>query len=129
MNHLKAVKWLLRVGLAGVFVGHGAFSLLGEEEFLKMIMDFTGADVVLGGKLLLTIGILDVLVGLAILLKPIRAVLLWAVIWTSWTAIMHILPFVGDPIWELFEKIITPTAALALLLLYGWPKNIKDWFK
>lgn len=129
MNHLKAVKWLLRVGLAGVFVGHGAFSLLGEEEFLKMIMDFTGADIVLGGKLLLIIGILDVLVGLAILLKPIRVVLLWAVIWTSWTAIMHILPFVGDPIWELFEKIITPTAALALLLLYGWPKNIKDWFK
>jgi hypothetical protein len=129
MNNIKIVEWLLRVGVGGTFIGHGAFALLGKEKFLKWIMEFTGADLALGAKLLLTVGIVDVLVGLIILIKPIRGILLWAIIWTSWTSIMRMLPFIGDPIWELFEKIIAPTSALALLLLLGWPKNLKDWFR
>lgn len=102
---------------------------MGKEKFLKWIMDFTGADAVFGAKLLLMVGILDVLVGLAILIKPIRIVLLWAVIWTTWTSVMRILPFIGDPIWEFMEKIIMPLASLTLLMLRGWPTTFREWFK
>jgi len=129
MNSSKKIEWLLRIGLAGSFIGHGAFALQGKETWLKWIMDFTGFDPILAGKVLLMIGIVDVIVGILLILLPLRIIILWVIIWTGWTAIMRILPFIGDPIWELLEKIIGPMSAIALLLVRGFPRTMKEWFK
>lgn len=129
MKNILKIEWLLRVALAGTFIGHGAFALGGKEKWLTWIMDFTGWDLALAAQALLLIGILDIIVGLIILVKPIRIVIIWAIIWTGWTAIMRIMPFIGDPIWELMEKIINPFAAIALLYVRGVPRNLKEWFK
>ena len=127
----KFIEWTLRVGLFGTFVGHGAFAVQGKESWIDWIATFTGFDLVLATQVLVFVGIIDIFVGLAILLKPLRIVLLWAIVWTSWTAVMRILPFIGDPIWELLEKLINPAAAISLLLLRGLPTNlrgIRNWF-
>lgn len=129
MNNTKVAMWFLRVGLAGSFIAHGIFAVLGEEEFLKWIMDFTNTDVATGAKLLLAVGVMDILVGISMLFKPVRFVILWAFIWTFWTSIMIIFPFIGEPVLEVFEHMIMPASAMALLILLGWPKNIKGWLK
>lgn len=132
MAHTKIIEWALRVGLFGTFIGHGVFALQGKESWITWIATFTGWDVALAAQALFLIGILDIAVGLIILIMPIRIVLLWAVLWTSWTAIMRILPFIGDPIWEFLEKLVNPAAAIALLYVRGVPKELsrlREWFR
>ena len=128
MENMKKIEWALRVAIFGTFLGHGAFALLGKESWLGWIMDFTGFSPELAAKALLAVGIIDVAVAFIILIRPVRIIVLWAILWTSWTAIMRILPVIGDPIWEFFEKIIAPASSLALLFVLGVPKNFKDWF-
>ena len=38
-------------------------------------------------------------------------------------------PIGPDPIWDFFERWTNWGAPLALLLLRGWPKSLRDWFK
>lgn len=127
MTKLKLAEWVLRVGVAGEFVGHGTFALLGKKDWVGWIGQFTGADAGLATQILFAIGLFDLLVALIILLKPIRAVLLWAVFWAFWTALVR--PLVGLPVWDFIERWANWAGPLALLLLLGWPKNIKDWFR
>ncbi len=129
MSNTKVIEWVLRVAIFGTFFGHGVFALQGKEKWIQWIMDFGGWDAGLAAQLLLAVGILDVIVALIVLFKPVRIVLLWATIWTSWTAFMHIMPFIGDPVWDFVERWANIGAPLALLLLLGWPKNLKEWFK
>jgi hypothetical protein len=132
MNQGRFVEWALRIGLFGTFVGHGVFALQGKASWITWISAFTSWDAALATQALFVIGILDIVVGFIILIKPIRIVLLWAIFWTSWTAVMRVLPFIGDPVWELVERIINPASAIALLYLVGLPSRIsslKEWFK
>jgi len=71
------------------------------------------------------VGSVDILIALIVLLKPIRAVLLWAVFWGFWTALVR--PLVGEPIWDFVERWANWGAPLALLLLRGWPRSIREW--
>lgn len=125
-------EWALRIGLFGTFIGHGAFALQGKAVWITWISSFTGWDAALATQSLLVIGIVDIVVGFIILIKPIRIILMWAIIWTAWTAVMRILPFIGDPIWEFFEGLINPASAIALLYLRGLPEDIsrlREWLK
>lgn len=129
MESNKKIEWVLRVAIFGTFVGHGVFALQGKETWIRWIMDFGGWDAALAAQLLFLVGLLDVVVGLVVLFKPIRIALLWAVLWTSWTAFMRVLPFIGDPIWDFVERWANIGAPLSLLLLRGWPKGWKEWFR
>lgn len=123
----KVIQWVLRIAVAGEFIGHGVFALQGKKAWIGWIQQFTGADVNLASQLLFLIGLLDLLVALLVLVRPIRIVLLWATIWGFWTALVG--PFVGESIWDFVERFANWGAPLALLLLVGLPKTIKDWFK
>lgn len=129
MENFKKIEWVLRVAVFGTFFGHGVFALQGKEKWVQWIMDFGGWDAGLATLLLLAVGILDIIVALIVLFKPIRAILLWAVIWASWTAFMRVLPFIGDPVWDFVERWANIGAPLALLFLLGWPKSWKEWLK
>ena len=72
---------------------------------------------------------LEILIAFAILIliKPVRIVLLWMVLWGFWTALLR--PLVGMPVWDFVERWANWGAPLALLLMVGWPKSPKEWFK
>ncbi len=133
MNNSKIIEWVLRIAVFGSFLGHGMFALQGKEKWVQWMMkfgeNFGGFDIATATQLLFVIGIMDVIVAFVILVKPIRAVILWAVIWGFWTALMRWLPIVGDPIWDFVERWPNWGAPLALLFLLGWPKSWKEWFK
>ena len=120
-------QWVLRVAVAGEFLGHGVFALQGKADWIKWMSQLTGADMATAATLITAIGVLDILVAALVLLKPVRAVLLWAAFWGAWTALVR--PLVGLPIWDFVERWANWGAPLALLLLMGWPKSRKDWFK
>ncbi len=128
----KIIGWVLRVSVAGEFIGHGMLALGGKADWIKWIGQLTGADPVFAGQLLWWIGALDIVVALIILIRPIPAVLLWAAFWGFWTALVRpIVMYLGAPNvgWlDFVERFANWGAPLALLLLIGWPKTLKEWF-
>lgn len=118
---------VLRVAVAGEFVGHGVFALQGKADWLKWVSQLTGADAATAVTLLTMIGIMDILIAAIVLLKPIKAALLWAAFWGAWTALVR--PIVGMPVWDFIERWANWGAPLALLFLLGWPKSRREWFK
>ena len=126
MQNGKLVEWVLRVTVAGEFLGHGVFALQGKLGWIKYFTAL-GFTPDFAQSVLPFIGIADLAVALIVLLKPIRAILLWATLWGFWTALLR--PLGGDPIWDFVERWANWGAPLALLLLLkGWPKGIKEWF-
>lgn len=123
----KLIGWILRIAVAGEFIGHGVFALQGKQDWIKWFGNFGVQDPALATQLLFFIGLLDITVALIVLCKPIRAVLLWAVLWGFWTALLR--PLVGMPIWDFVERSANWGAPLALLFLDGAPKSFNAWFR
>ena len=125
MNKEKLLFWVLRIAVAGEFIGHGVFALQQKQGWLKY---FAAVGIGASGAntLMLTIGATDILLAVLVLVKPVRAALLWMAFWGLWTALLR--PLAGEPIWDFIERWANWGAPLALLLAYGWPKNLKDWF-
>ena len=125
MENSKKIEWILRIAVAGEFVGHSVFALQGKQAWIDWIRQLTGVEIGTAATLLTLIGLVDLLVALIILVRPIRAVVLWAAFWGFWTALVR--PVVGEPIWDFVERWANWGAPLALLLLLGWPKNWREW--
>jgi len=128
MKNSKVVEWVLRVAVAGEFIGHGAFAIGGKEGWFKYFTPFGFTNEETMVKILLFVGIVDVLLALLVLIKPIRVLVLWMVFWGLFTALLR-WPIGPDPLWDLLERSANWGAPLALLLTLGWPKTIKEWFK
>ena len=126
MNN-KLINWVLRIAVAGEFIGHGVFALQGKKDWIGWFAQFGVTDVGTAAQLLFIIGIMDIALAILILIKPVRIVLLWMVFWGFWTALMR--PIVGMPGWDFVERWANWGAPLALLLMIGWPKTLKELFK
>ena len=127
MGNIKVIEWILRIGVAGEFIGHGAVALQGKKAWVGWFATFGISDVNMATQLLFFVGAIDVALALLILIKPVRIALLWMVLWGFWTALLR--PIVGESIWDFVERSANWGAPLALLLLVGWPQNFKEWFK
>ena len=123
----KLIEWVLRISVAGEFIGHGAFALQGKKDWIGWFANFGISDAGTATQLLFLIGTIDIAVAILVLIKPVRLALLWMVFWGFWTALIR--PLVGMPVWDFVERWANWGAPLALLFLVGWPKTIKEWFK
>lgn len=126
-SNLKIAGWVLRIAVAGEFIGHGVFALQGKKAWIDWFLVFGVSDVGLAAQLLFLIGIMDVVLAILILIRPVRLALLWMALWGFWTALLR--PLVGEPIWDFVERWANWGAPLALLLIVGWPKNWKEWLR
>src|SRR3989344_873499 len=123
----KLITWVLRIAVAGEFLGHGVFALQGKAQWVGWFANFGVSDVSTAATLLFLVGLIDIALALLILIKPVRIALLWMVFWGFWTALLR--PIVGMPIWDFVERSANWGAPLALLLMMGWPRSVKEWFK
>jgi len=119
-NH-KKVEWLLRVGVAGEFLGHGILAINGKEDWVNWIVQLAGVEAGTAASLLTLIGTIDVVVAGIVLLKPLSPVLLWAAFWGFSTALVR--PLIGQPIWDFVERSANWAAPLALFYFYRAHKN------
>lgn len=125
MNNLKKVEWVLRLTVAGEFIGHGVFALQGKKDWVGWFSTFGVSDPHLATQLLFIVGIMDIALAILLLVKPVRIALLWMAFWGFWTALVR--PMVGLPVWDFIERWANWGAPLALLFLRSEPKKAKEW--
>ena len=106
----------LRVGIAGCFIGHGAFGVLRKEAWLSYFALF-GIDAGAAAVLMPLVGAVDIGVGVLALLRPMPALYLYGVLWCLWTALLR--PLAGESGWEVAERAGNYGVPLAALVLIG----------
>lgn|SRR3989338_3782194 len=127
MQSIKKAEWVLRIAVAGEFIGHGVFAIQGREDWVGWFTNFGITEPTLATQILFIIGVLDIFLALLILARPVRLALLWMALWGFWTALIR--PLVGMPVLDFIERWANWGAPLALLLLIGWPKSPREWFR
>lgn len=121
----RLIEWVLRISVAGEFIGHGVFALQGKKAWIEWFAILGISDAALATELLFLVGLIDIALAILVLIKPVRIALLWMALWGFWTALIR--PIVGEPIWDFVERWANWGAPLSLLLILGWPKNLKEW--
>ncbi len=116
MANDKKIEWILRIGVAGEFIGHGLLGIGGKKDWIGWISQMIHVDASMATTLLLLIGIFDIVVALIVLIKPIRPILLWATFWAFWTALVR--PLVGVGWLDFIERSANWAAPLALYFYY-----------
>ena len=127
MNAYKKAELALRIAVAGEFIGHGVFALQGKKDWVLWFAQFGVPDPALATQLLFFVGLMDILLALIILVRPVRVLLLWMALWGFWTALIR--PLVGMPVWDFVERWANWGAPLALLFMIGWPRSVREWFR
>ncbi len=116
MTTNKKIEWLLRVGVAGEFAGHGLLAVGGKADWIAWISQMLSVNTETATTLLLLIGIMDVIMALVVLFKPVRPLLLWMAFWGFWTALVR--PLVGQSWLDFVERAANWAAPLALYYFY-----------
>lgn len=116
MTNEKKIEWILRIGVAGEFIGHGLLAIEGKKDWVGWIGQMIGVDTATATTLLLIVGIADVVLALIVLVKPIRPLFLWMALWGFWTALVR--PLVGLGWLDFIERAANWAAPLALYYFY-----------
>jgi len=117
--------WLLRLGVIGCFIGHGAYGFLTKEAW-GPYFGVVGLDRTWAYRLMPWVGAMDVSLGLIMAVVPLRIVMLHLIVWGLWTAALR--PLSGDSVWEFFERAGNYGVPLAFLILAGIPDRLRGWF-
>lgn len=119
------IYYTLRIASAMCFIGHGSFGIITKSIWANYFGMF-GIGHAASYSLMPVVGIIDILFGLMLLFYPIKAVVIWLVLWGFVTALLR--PMSGEPLPEFIERAGNFGAPLALLILSG-PDNLKNLFK
>ncbi len=101
----KKAEWVLRIAVAGEFLGHGMFALAGKPQWVGWIGQMLGTTPETSSQLLTLIGYSDIAVAAIVLIYPVSIVLLWAALWGFWTALVR--PLVGESWLDFIERFAT----------------------
>lgn len=110
------IPWILRIGVAGCFIGHGAFGIITKSAWLPYFA-LAGIGEPLAWKLMPLVGAMDIAMGMLALLWPCRGLFVWAAMWAVWTALLR--PLAGEPVWEFLERAGNYGVPLAILAVLG----------
>jgi hypothetical protein len=112
----QKIHYTLRIAAAMCFIGHGAFGIITKPIWCNYFALF-GIGKATAYQLMPVAGTVDILLGIIILFRPIRAIAVWLVIWGIVTALCR--PLSGEPFAEFIERAGNYGAPLCLLLLAG----------
>jgi hypothetical protein len=124
LAHGSALHWLLRLACVFEFVGHGAFGIITKQAWVAYY-GVVGIPPEWAYRLMPLTGGVDIFLGSLVLLKPIRAALLYMALWGLWTALLR--PLSGEPVWETIERAPNSLVPAAFLALRGLPAAWRDW--
>ena len=120
------LHWLLRVGVVLEYVGHGACGVHTKAAWLPYFRLF-GIPETAAWNLMPVVGSVDIALGIAALLAPCRAVLLYMAVWGCFTASLR--PAVGEGIWEFVERSYNYGIPLLFLAMYSGSRERWRWFE
>jgi hypothetical protein len=118
VDDLRRVAWILRVSIASLLLGHGAFALIQEKAAL--LAHWQSIGIRADRAFLHALGAAEIGAALAVLLRPSRAVLLGVGYWKIATELLY--PVSGGlrDVWEWVERggdYAAPFALLCVLAL------------
>ncbi|MBI5139684.1 hypothetical protein HZA26_03705 [Candidatus Nomurabacteria bacterium] len=116
MTNDKKLEWVLRIGVFGEFFGHGMFAVQGKESWIAWTQQLTGLDLGMATTFIMVVGVVDIVLAVLVLVKPINPLLLWMAFWGFWTALLR--PIVGESFWDFIERWANAAAPLALYYFY-----------
>lgn len=111
---MQIVAFILRIGITLTFTGHGLVAISGKQEWLGYL-ETIGFSEAIATYALVSIGVLDLLVAVSVLIKPNGYILLWAAIWGFATALIR--PLSGESYLAFIERGANWAAPLALYFL------------
>jgi hypothetical protein len=120
-----AAYWILRVGAALCFIGHGAFGFITKAAWLPYF-GVVGIPDAWAWRLMPLVGAVDVLAGMAVLFAPRGLPLVYMSIWALWTALLR--PLSGDSFFETVERAGNYGVPVAFLLLTALPTSVRALF-
>jgi hypothetical protein len=123
---LPVAYWLLRIGAALCFIGHGAFGFITKAAWVPYF-GVVGIPEPWAWRLMPLVGAVDVLAAMAVLYAPRGIPLVYMAVWATWTALLR--PLAGEPVWESLERAGNYGVPLAMLALTGWPKSWSDLWR
>jgi len=112
----QKIYYTLRAASAMCFIGHGSFGIITKSIWSNYFGVF-GISHDMSYQLMPVVGTIDVLMGIIILLYPVRAIVTWLVIWGLITALLR--PLSGEPFAEFIERAGNFGSPLALTILAG----------
>jgi hypothetical protein len=118
----QKIHYTLRIAIAMCFIGHGAFGIITKEIWTHYFAVF-GIGRAMAFRLMPLVGVMDILLGVIMLIRPMRAIAGWLVFWGLVTAALR--PMSGEPFAELIERAGNFGAPLAFVLLSGG----KTWWQ
>lgn len=122
MDFHKKIEWILRVGVFGTFLGHGFIAASINPKWVVYLNSIGFTDE-LALKIMPVIGVIDIIVAILILVKPMKPVVLYAFVWALLTALIR--PISGESFLEFIERSANWAAPLALYFLI-YKKNAAD---
>jgi hypothetical protein len=114
--------WVLRVGAALCFIGHGAFGFITKTAWVPYFA-VVGIPEGWAYRLMPIVGALDVTAGMAVLFAPRGLPLVYMTVWALWTALLR--PLSGEPFFETLERAGNYGVPLALILLTAMPRSLR----
>jgi len=114
------LHWVLRVSVAGEFIGHGLVGTSRPAAWLPYFHLF-GFNNHFARTTMPIIGSWDITIGVLVLFLPLRWMLLWTSVWGLFTALLR--PAAGQGWWEFVERGGNYGPPFALLLLTGVDAN------
>lgn len=121
------LEWVLRVGVAGCFIGHGAFGIIGKEGWLPYF-SVVGIPESWAWVLMPVVGTVDIAVGVLALVSPRPWALAYMTVWAVWTALLR--PLAGESAFETLERAGNYGLPLAFLVAVGFTVSRarpRDW--
>lgn len=113
----QIISWVLKIGVFGIFFGHGIYAIQVNTAWVPFL-EAVGFSNEFALQIMPYIGILDILIAVSVLIKPLRIILIWAVFWAFLTALMR--PIAGGSMLDFIERSGNWATPLALFLLLKW---------
>jgi hypothetical protein len=122
----QKIHYTLRFAIAMCFIGHGSFGIITKPIWVNYFAVF-GIGKAMAYHLMPVLGIFDIILGIVMLIVPLRIIPMWLVFWGIVTALLR--PLSGEPFAEFIERAGNFGAPLALLLFSGGAQfNLKSLF-
>jgi len=93
------LEWLLRLAVAGAFVGHGAYGAVVQKSSWFTYFSALGIpeSVVRLNGLMTVVGVAEIAAGVVTLVLPIPALLMLMAGWKIFSELLR--PIAGEPVW------------------------------
>lgn len=122
------LHWILRIGVAAEFFGHGLAGLYRSPAWIPYFTLFGFSKQFSHDHLYYVTGTVDIVMAALVLWRPMRAAMLYMAVWGMFTAWLR--PLTGESIFEVVERGANYGMPAAFLLMSGWGgATLRPWFE